>query len=78
MHVCVLSLVQLFATSWTVAHQALLSVEFSKQEHWSGLPLPTPGDLPDPGIKHWQADSLPLRQQGKPFRINRQWINMEA
>ena len=39
---------------WTpsVAHQAPLSMEFSRQEYWSGLPLPTPGDLPDPGIKH--------------------------
>ena len=47
---------------WTVAHQALLSMEFSKQEHWSGLPSPSPGDLPDPGIKPrspaLQADSL--------------------
>ena len=36
---------------WTVAHQAPLSMEFSSQEYWSGLPLPSPGDLPDPGIK---------------------------
>ena len=36
---------------WTVAHQAPLSMEFSRQEYWSGLPLPTPGDLPDPGIE---------------------------
>ena len=43
--------VQLFATSWTVACQALLSMEFSRQEYWSKLPFPTPGDLPDPGIK---------------------------
>ena len=46
-----LSHVQLFAAPWTVAHQAPLSMEFSKQEYWSGLPFPTPGDLPDPGIK---------------------------
>ena len=39
------------ATPWTVAHQAPLSMEFSRQEHWSGLPCPPPGDLPDPGIK---------------------------
>ena len=46
-----LSHVQLFETPWTVARQALLSVEFSGQEFWSGLPFPSPGDLPDPGIK---------------------------
>ena len=40
-----------FATLWTVAHQAPLSMEFPKQEYWSGLPFPSPGDLPDPGIK---------------------------
>ena len=49
--VCVLSHVQLFVTPWTVAHQAPLSVGFSRQEYWSGLPFPSPGDLPDPGIK---------------------------
>ena len=38
-------------TPWTVAHQAPLSMEFSRQEYWSGLPCPPPGDLPDPGIK---------------------------
>ena len=40
-----------FATSWTIAHQDPLSMEFPRQEHWSGLPFPSPGDLPDPGIK---------------------------
>ena len=40
-----------FVTPWAVAHQASLSVEFSRQEFWSGLPCPPPGDLPDPGIK---------------------------
>ena len=43
--------VQLFATLWTVAHQASLSMGFSRQEYWSGLPCPPPGDLPDPGIE---------------------------
>ena len=54
-------------TLWAVAHQAPPSMGFYKQEDWSGLPFPTPGDLPDPRIKpvslasmHWQADSLPL------------------
>ena len=40
-----------FVTPWTVAHQAPLSMEFPKQEYWSGLPFPPPGNLPDPGIK---------------------------
>ena len=46
-----LSHVQLFVTPWTVAYQAPLSMEFSRQENWSGVPFPSPGDLPDPGIK---------------------------
>ena len=46
---CVLSHVQLFVTVWTVAHQAPLSMEFSRQEYWLGLPFPTPGDLSGPG-----------------------------
>ena len=51
--VCVqlLSHIRLFATLWTVAHQAPLSMGFSRQEYWSGLPFPTPGDLPHPGIE---------------------------
>ena len=48
---CILSHVRLFATPWTVACQAPPSMGFSRQEHWSGLPFPTPGDLPDPGIE---------------------------
>ena len=48
---CVLSCVRLFAILWTVAHQAPLSMGYSRQEHWSGLTFPPPGDLPDPGIK---------------------------
>ena len=46
-----LSPVQLFTTPWIIAHQALLSMGFSRQEYWSGLPFPSPGDLPDPQIK---------------------------
>ena len=46
-----LSHVRLFATLWTVGHQDLKSLKFSRQEYGSGLPFPTPGDLPDPGIK---------------------------
>ena len=43
--------VRLFEIAWTVAHQAPLSMGFSRQEYWSGLPCPPPGDLPDPGIE---------------------------
>ena len=65
--------VQLFATLWTIAHQAPLSMGFSRQEYWSGLPCPPPGDHPDPGIQshlfcllHWQAGSLPLVSPRNP------------
>ena len=51
MHAQSVSLVQLFATPGTVAHQAALSLGFSRQEYWSGLPFPTPRDLPSPGIE---------------------------
>ena len=55
---------------WTVAHQAPLSMRFSRQEYWSGLPFPPPGDLPDPGIEPrspaLQADSLTSEPPGKP------------
>ena len=65
------SRVQLFATSWTVAHQALPSMEFSRQEYWSGLPFPSPEDLPDPGIESrspsLQADASPSEPLGKPM-----------
>ena len=58
-----LSHVQLFASPWTVACQAPLSMGFSRQKYWSGLPFPSPGNLPNPGIKPrspaLQADSLP-------------------
>ena len=50
-HADVLNRGQLFATPWTVAHQVPLSVEFSRQAYWSGLPFPSPGDLPDTGIE---------------------------
>ena len=49
----------LFATSWTVAHQALLSMEFSRQEYWRGLPFPSPRDLPDLSV---EPGSLAFRQ----------------
>ena len=50
-HACMLSPVQLLVTPWTAAHQTLLSIAFSRQEYWSGLSFPSPGDLPDPGIE---------------------------
>ena len=74
MCVCeLLSSVQFFVSPWTVACQAPLSMEFSKQEYWSGLPFPAPGDLPHPGIKPrspaLQADSLPSEPPGKPQTV---------
>ena len=64
-----LSRVRLFATPWTVAHQAPPSMGFSKQECWSGLPFPSPRDLPNPGIEprspSLQADALPSEPSGK-------------
>ena len=60
----------ILATSQTVARQAPLSMGFSRQEYWSGLPLPSPRDLPDPGVEPrspaLQADSLPTELQRKP------------
>ena len=67
-----------FVTPWTVAHQAPLSTEFSRQECWSRLPFPPPRDLPDPGIEpsslcllHWQADSLSLCHLGMEDKKSR-------
>ena len=77
-----LSHVLLFAAPWTVTHQAPLSMEFSRQEYWSGLPFHTPQDLPDTGIEHahflhsyllhllhLQLDSLPLCHPGSPYLV---------
>ena len=65
-----LSPVRLFVTTWTVAYQAPRSMGFSRQEYWSGLPFPSLGDRPKPGIKLMsltlQADSLPAEPPGKP------------
>ena len=61
-------------TPWTIACQAPLSSRFSRQEYWSGLPFPSPGGLPDPGIEHGspavQADCLLTELQGKPYHIH--------
>ena len=63
--------VWLFATLWTVAYQAPLSMRFSRQGYWSGLPFSSPGDLPNPGIElvfpALQADALPSEPPGSPI-----------
>ena len=63
-------------TLWTVAHQAPLSMEVSRQEYWSGLPFSSPGDLPDPGIEPGspalQGDSLLTEPPGKPWEIQKE------
>ena len=73
LHACVLSgfsSVLLFATPWSVDHQAPLSMEFSRRAYWSGLPFHSTGHLPDPGMKpaplHQQVGSLPMSHQGSP------------
>ena len=64
----IVSCFQFFVTSWTIAHQTPLSMEFSRQEYWSGQPFPSSGDLLNPGIKpgSLQADSLRSEPSGKP------------
>ena len=70
-----LSRVRLFVTPWTVAYQALPSMEFSRQEFWIGLPFPSPGDPPEPGIEPGspalQENSLLTELQGKPTSGNK-------
>ena len=74
MLVCMVSHVQPFVIPWIAARLAPLSMEFSRQAYWSGLPFPTTRNLPNPGIEplslcfwHGQAGSLPLNRLGKPF-----------
>ena len=71
------SRVRLFATPWTVAHQAPLCMGFSRQDYWSGLPFPTPGNHPNPGIKPMSLVSYALADgfftnalPGKPIPLN--------
>ena len=68
-----LSHVRLFATPWAVAYQASPSMGFSRQEYWSGLPFPSPGNLPDPGFEPrspvLQADALSFEPPGKPIAV---------
>ena len=73
--------VWLFATLWTIACHAPLSIGFSRQAYWSGLPIPPPGDLPDPWIKPaspvvlaLQADSLPLNHRGSVYGFRQMYI----
>ena len=75
-YVCVLSWfshVGLFVILWTITCQAPLSMRFSRQEYWSGLPFPSPGDLPDPelepGSSTLQADSLLSEPPGEPYEL---------
>ena len=79
--VLVLSHVWHFATPWTVTSQAPPSVGFSRQEYWSGLPCPPPGDLPDSRVElasvsyiDWQVGSLLLAPPGKPYSIGQKQI----
>ena len=77
------SRVQLFVTPWTIAHQAPLSVEFSRQDYWSGLSCPPPWDLPDPGVKlaslmspALAGSSLPLVSPRKPGSSGYSMLNV--
>ena len=71
---CALNHVRLFATPWTVVHQTSLSLGFSRQEYWSGLPFPSPEDILEPGIEpgspSLQVDSLPSELPESPKFIN--------
>ena len=68
--------VQLFVTPWTVACQAPLSMGFSRQEYWSGLPCPPPGDLPDPGIK--PASFISPALAGGFFTTSATWETLDT
>ena len=77
------SCVWLFVTLWTVAHQSPLSMGFSRQQYWSGLPCPSPGDLPNAGIEPvspeasaLQVDSLLLSHQGILLSYKKEWNNV--
>ena len=80
MKVKLLSRVRLSATPWTVAYQAPPSMGFSRQEHWSGLPFPSPGDLHNPGIKPGspalKADALTSEPPGKPNLKKKSTVNI--
>ena len=67
---------------WTGVYQASLSMGFSRQEYWSGLPFPSPWDLSDPAIKprspEWQADALPSEPPGKPIHMLTNWLILNS
>ena len=75
-----LSCVRLFVTPWTVAHQAPPSMEFSRQAYWSGLPFPSPGDLPNPGIEPGsstlRSDTLLSEPPGNPTKAIIPWTSV--
>ena len=77
-----LSRVQLFVIAWTVAYQASPSMGFSRQECWSGLPFPSPGDLPNPGIEPrspaLQEHALPSEPPGKPSSRQNELVKREV
>ena len=77
-----LSCVRLFVTPWTLAYQAPLSVWFSRQEYWSGLPFPSPGDLPNPGIKprspHCRRTFYPLSHTKMPPKYQQSTLSIQA
>ena len=77
-----LSPVQLFGTPYTVAHQAPLSMGFFRQEYWSGLPLPSPGDLPNPGINPVSpalaGGFFTTEPPGKPIAVITQLLNTSS
>ena len=77
-----LSSAQLFATPWTIAHQAPLPMGIVGQKNWSGLPFPPPGDLPEPGIKLTSPSltdgSIPLSHQGSPRMLNKYMKNTSS
>ena len=72
-HVLLFSCTRLFATLWIVAYRAPLSMGFHRQEYWIGVPFPSPGDLPNPGMEStspaWQENSLPLSLQGSLWTV---------
>ena len=78
---CALSWVQLFVTPWTVTCQTPLFMGFSKQDYWSGLPFPPPGDFPDSGIKPKSPELVgrffTIEQPGKPSGISTQWNTIQ-
>ena len=79
MHVCLaLSHVQLFVTAWTVARQAPRSVGFFRQEYWSGLPFPSPGDLSNLGLLRCRQILYHLSHQGSPTGANSQPHNADS